>query len=136
MARNVAPSYLGPVPTKLKVLLAWMAIGVVASLVDRAWVDVALAAALFVGVLRAKASARSALIALAWLCIAVIVGGRAFALIMSSVPLARLPVFLATAALEVSTKAFVIWCLSQDDVRAWMTERTAQRMLEKTRGTG
>ena len=117
-------------PTKLKVLLALLAISILANLAAglagsvAGWVSVLVNGILFVGVLKGKEGARNILMGLAVLGFF----GAAFALLVGFLSLAAEPtlgiVAISVGGFSAFQNGYCLWCLRQWDVQRWMFNRS------------
>jgi hypothetical protein len=113
-------------PTKLKVLVALMALSIVLDVVNESWVMAVLHALLLLGVIRGNEGVRTLLMLLA--TIGLLAGG--FVLVVAVIALtAGGALGTAVAALfggavGLGQAAYMLWCLRQADVQTWMFHRS------------
>jgi hypothetical protein len=117
-------------PTKLKILVALLALSVALSLVARSWIGAGVQLLYLIGLLKGREGIRSWLIVLAYagifayltalaLAALVVIGGG-----LSTGALPVTLVLLPLGALGVGQCVFCIWCLKQPDVQKWMFDKS------------
>ncbi len=111
-------------PTKLSVVLAFLAISAFANLLGGSWFALALNAASIVGVMRGSEMVRRILIGLSGL--GAVMSG--FGLLLSFATAGEGSDFAMTvfvvSALGLGQTGYTIWALNQPDVQAWMFQRS------------
>ena len=104
----------GPMPGKLKVVVALLGLGVLLNFLSMSLISVAFGIALLVGILVGNDGVRKLIMILAW--ISLVFSGVSMVLLVSL----GYPLGVALGAFGLAQNIFLIWALKQNDVRDWM----------------
>ena len=114
-------------PRKVIVLFAFIGIGMVLNLITESWAGLVIQALFVAGLLAGSEGARAVLRGLAALAFVVsaiaVMGIAASGLAATSLGM----IGLLSGAFGAVSAGFMFWCLGQDDVRAWITDRKLAR---------
>ena len=116
-------------PNKLKALVGAMGLSIALNVVAQSWVSVVLGVLLLFGVLKGSEGVRNILMFLAVLSLLF----GAFAMVTTSAMLLASGGLLGLVGLgglgvSMAQNAFLLWCLSQQDVQMWMFQRSSGEM--------
>jgi hypothetical protein len=129
-------------PTKLKILIALIAVFGIVNLAQGAWLAAAFDAVLLLGLFKGSEGMRNIMMLLGWLGIALASFLLFFAvmaafttteadLVRSAIPDSGAPprasvwIGVGVGMATLATNAFYVWCLSRADVQHWMFRRAA-----------
>lgn len=112
-------------PGKLKVLVGLMGLSIVLALIGQSWVSAIINILLLVGVLKGSEGVRNILMILAFigLCFGAFALITSAALLLAAGPLGLIG--LGGVAVSIAQNGFLLWCLTQQDVQAWMFHRSS-----------